>query len=377
MSFEMNAIQILNIVILFVQTSLAVVILTKGYKIHNTLFFNAIGMLVMNFGLVYMMTVRTITDSFVQTIIYYCSFIIILIHYERYLHEKTWQPSVIAAVFILVVKLTILYSYVFWASTQDPTTLLTSSDANASEMYRIVWINRLDFSNIKDFFIFSQIVTTRVPVFFMALRMLYIIQTIHYRHNIQGTLWDRNGILMIFIFSFFGLPFIPALFSFGQIFAISGLFILLINNLKHPDYAFKIPTSIVSIIIYNEYGILVYARRFMYVQKDTSENETLMSGYLLGISQLINDTLGEQVKLYRVDAEPFKIEFYSFVTSKTTCAIISYGLVPFLQRSFKLLEKNLTDEIKTKINSPIVNKSELQPQIDANIKKVFPFLDFK
>ncbi len=148
------------------------------------------------------------------------------------------------------------------------------------------------------------------------------------------------GFLFVFLYDF---GFSSELSLFGEVLKMIGiLFFVIFYSLKI-DFVFRLPFKIDSVIIFNRYGMAIYAGKYREeLQKDAEVPIDLITASVDAFSSFMRETTGSQKPLERVISGDRQI----IVKRGELCsvAIISDNTSYFLEESMK----NMVNEIESK-----------------------------
>lgn len=160
----------------------------------------------------------------------------------------------------------------------------------------------------------------------------------------------------------------------GLIFALLGLGILILNYTIYPDFIYRLPFPVHSIMLYNQSGMTIYHRRVQ-AKNLKAYHEELMSGAFTAISQLVNDTLGSGAHLRHIDADEYQIFLLEVGNEDGTLAVIvSGGSLSFRQALVRFLDTLPTRIIQNMNEVNYEYKTNTQI-IDEYIMASFPYLE--
>jgi len=130
----------------------------------------------------------------------------------------------------------------------------------------------------------------------------------------------------------FGVP--GNLGLFGEIMKILGIFVFVFLYVFQIDYIFRIPFQINTVMLFNQFGMLIYAAiyKIREDQKDSISMD-LITAAISGFSTFMSETIGSEEPLKRVETGD-KILIVEH-GKKSTIAIISDNSNFFLKQSMK------------------------------------------
>jgi len=127
-------------------------------------------------------------------------------------------------------------------------------------------------------------------------------------------------------------------------------------------------------MLYNKNGLSCYLHQVEINSKLNDEKSQLVTGAFTAITSLIQETLGAQAKLERIQARDFQIIFIRLPQDNGTFVVIAHGDTAFFQKSLKRFVSSIKPDLLKLINEDVVEQIELQKQIDAIAKNAFPYV---
>jgi len=155
-----------------------------------------------------------------------------------------------------------------------------------------------------------------------------------------------------------------------------GLFGYVLTYISNIDYLYRLPVPIHQLIIYNEAGLPVYARK-VYTQGVESPyvEEALFTGVISAISSLMSDTLGAGVELREIESN--KQQVFLRHHNTLSLAIIADAGTRFMTNSLEMLYEQIDDDLRKKLNQGTVDLSTYQEELDNLVQKSFPYIHFR
>lgn len=155
-----------------------------------------------------------------------------------------------------------------------------------------------------------------------------------------------------------------------------GLVLFLLTYLFNHEYTYKLPFPIYEFLIYNTNGLLIYDQRVESPGYDNNINLDLLTGMFSAISSIIQESMGTNINLKKIDIDPYKIVFTRIEGTNLIFAIITTKYAQMLQNSVKRFIKNLPEIVKIKLNNDLVNRTVIQKDLDEIFVKMFPYVTF-
>jgi hypothetical protein len=229
--------------------------------------------------------------------------------------------------------------------------------------------------------IFFRLYIISALAIIVFVRAIQIIYNVHNLVHLSVTRNELCGLSMLLIYRITLLPFIwlpeqamTLVMTLSLIFSIIGLFVLIINYMRNPDYMYLLPFPIHSFMLYNKNGLLCYSRKVQQKRLGMDEKDLIISGAFTAISALINETLGSQAKIRHINAQQFQIYFNTLPNEVGSFVVIAYGATGLFEKSLNRFISMMTTSFFESLNSAGTEMEALEREIDDMIKDAFPYI---
>lgn len=233
---------------------------------------------------------------------------------------------------------------------------------------------------------------TSVAALVVVLRATQIVYRIHNLAHERATRLELLGILLLTFYrvDFFVRDFGSAfgivspgtiesnlITTLGLVFVAVGLGVILVNYTIHPDYIYRLPFPIHSVMLYGSSGIPIYNRHVHSSTFEEKYQEVLISGALTAVSALVRETLGTGARLRHIDADMYQIFFVGLPDDRGTLVVIALGGTHFFKVSLERYASTIPSHLLGALDLVQVDPSKLQPQYDSLLLDAFPYLELR
>ena len=167
------------------------------------------------------------------------------------------------------------------------------------------------------------------------------------------------------------------LFLLGNLIIVLSLLVLIGNYILHPEYLFRIPTPIHSVLIYNQHGILAYHRNVKTPLTPVHHlRAELFSAILSSIKSVFDQMIGADLEVTSIVAQRYRIILQSLPDESGTVVLISSGESLLLFNSLRRFINLLDDDMIKSLKKEYIKPQEITTRLDPVVMKAFPYLTF-
>lgn len=362
------AFDLINLIVLIISILLIVMIADiekKSRRNHIDISFLIGGLLCISLGNFLM--IFGIYQRIIGSLLQSFGMILIFFHYEA-IHSGRPNPvlmTLILALFAICFVLEVLRMNFYYSIGVE---IFTNETIPA-------WDNSVLHNIIKLTSYLYDIIST-----ITLLNALIIMNKVHKRVQIKATLqeliaiWFLMGYRVIYFVWYFVVPDIKWIVeTIALLLSVIGLLILISNYISYPDYLYLLPFPIHSLMLYNQSGISYYSYQNTAQTSMDEDKFQLVTGAFTAISSLIQETLGKNAHLERIQAENFQIFFERLPKDSGTFVVIANGETAFFKKALKRFINALSPEVLININNQIQDLDPIHSEIDSNAKQFFPY----
>ncbi len=167
------------------------------------------------------------------------------------------------------------------------------------------------------------------------------------------------------------------LFLLGNFLILLNLLLLISNYALHPNYIFRIPISIHTILVYNKDGILAYHRDVKSPGAPPLRlRAELLSSILSSIKNVFDHMMGERMEVTNITARNHHIYLHELPQKVGNIVLIASGESLLLIRSMKRFVQMIDESIIKMIEKHYIKSKEMAEKLDPLVLKAFPYLTF-